>query len=875
MRLKTTIILLGIVAVLALFVQFYEKNKLTTDEWQLQAKQVFPGYESNRVRKIEINREDGLFVMEKLEQGDWAMRKPLELKADLAEVTSILTEMEFLKKIGTVEVGGEGTDLAGYGLEKPKIVFSYWTGPDDKHTFSVGEKRAGGNEVYIKLEGSKDVLLVSGTLLERLAKTLSELRSKNVLEIDPNAVDRIELKYASGEVVECARSGVDWRVTQPIADSGDNEKIMQVVYNLNALVVDKNDFITDEPKDLSTFGLDNPQITAVAYQKGVSQGVLLGHTRDNKVYAKRREGPAVFFLKDTTAGLFKKNPNELRAKKLAREVDSLYVTKCAIKTKDQEIEIEKTVQYDYMIKKPVEVLADRDAFKSFLDAIKDMEIQNFVDDKPADLSAYGLKEPAAEITIAVKDKEPVRLQVGSKDKRGALCYVKRAGEEPVFSVKADNFYEPATRGYLTFRDRLMLEFNRDNARKLVIDRKDRRFVAGREKGATEKWMLSEPMVIDTDEEMINNIVWSLSFLKAENCEVESPKDLAQYGLDNPRIKATITYEEEVYVEEKEEAPEGKGEDIFLSEKSDKKAEMISKTVLVGNRVKEGQNVDSYAIIDGGNLVFHMSWTDIRYLEGDLTSKVVAQFDSDTVSRVHLNFPEKETLYEKKAEVWEMLKPEKKEVLSKEIDAVLYSLKNLKAESIAEYKSTDLAKYGLDKPQATITLNDNKGEKVLVMSQPAAEQPYFAKISNSDFIFVLSNADVQKLIKGQAIVDLKPPMPSMGGSYGDPGDYGGGHGTGGYGGHGGSYGGGHGGDYGGGHGMGGYEGGHGDSYGGGHGGDYGGGHGMGGYEGGHGDSYGGGHGGGSGGGHGTDYGGGHGSGSGGGHGSNESAPKGGH
>ncbi|HHT9134723.1 MAG TPA: DUF4340 domain-containing protein [Candidatus Avalokitesvara rifleensis] len=355
------------------------------------------------------------------------------------------------------------------------------------------------------------------------------------------------------------------------------------------------------------------------------------------------------------------------------------------------------------------------------------------------------------------------------------------------------------------------------------------------------------MVIDTDEEMINNIVWSLSFLKAENCEVESPKDLAQYGLDNPRIKATITYEEEVYVEEKEEAPKGKGEDIFLSEKSDKKAEMISKTVLVGNRVKEGQNVDSYAVIDGGNLVFHMSWTDIRYLEGDLTSKVVAQFDSDTVSRVHLNFPEKETLYEKKAEVWEMLKPEKKEVLSKEIDAVLYSLKNLKAESIAEYKSTDLAKYGLDKPQATITLNDNKGEKVLVMSQPAAEQPYFAKISNSDFIFVLSNADVQKLIKGQAIVDLKPPMPSMGGSYGDPGDYGGGHGTGGYGGHGGSYG-----DPGG----------------------YGGGHGTGGY-GGHGGSYGGGHGGGSGGGHGTDYGGGHGSGSGGGHGSNESAPKGGH
>lgn len=815
MRLKTTIVLLGIVAALALFVQFYEKNKLTTDEWQLQAKKVFPGYESSRVKRIEIKREDGLFIFEKLEQDDWALRKPLELKADLAEVTSILTELEFLKKIGTVEVGGKAPGLASYGLEKPKIVASYWTGPDDKHTFFVGEKRAGGNEVYIRLEGSEEIYLVSGTLLERLTKSLSELRSKDVLDIDPNAVDRIELKYASGEVIECAKSGVNWRVVKPVADRGDNEKIMQVVYNLNALIVDKNDFITDEPKDLSIFGLDNPQITATAYQKGLSQGVLFGHTRDNKVYAKRMEDSAVFFLKETTAGLFKKNPNELRAKKLAKEIDPLYVTKCEIKTRDQQIEIEKTIQYDYKIKKPVEVLADRDAVKGFFDAIKNMEIQNFVDDKPTDLAAYGLTKPAAEITITVKDKEPVKLQVGNKDKRGALCYVKRTGEEPVFSVKTDKFYGPATQGYLAFRDRLMLEFNRDDARKLVVDRKDRRFVSAREKGASEKWVLSEPIKADTDEEMINNIIWSLSFLKAENCVEESPKDLAKYGLDSPRIKATITYEEEVYVEEEEE--KSKGEDIFLSEKSTEKTKMIDKTLLVGNKVEEGQNVDSYAMMEGGNLVFRMSWTDIRYLEGDLASKVVARFDSNTVDRLHLNFPEKETLYEKKTETWEMLKPEKKEVLSKEVDAILYSLKNLKAESIAEYKSTDLTKYGLDKPRITITLNDSEGEKVLIMSQPADGKPYFAKISNSDFVFVVSNVNVMKLLKGHAIVDLQPPMPSMGGSYG-------GHDTGGYGGgHGGSYGGGHGGSYGGGHG-GSYGGGHGGSYGG-HGGSYGGGHGS--------------------------------------------------
>ncbi len=796
MRLKTTLVLLGVVAALALYIQFYEKKQLSTDEQRLQAKKVFIGFKPDMVKKFEIKREDGLVVLERLDQGRWAMKKPLELKADHSEVNSILTELEFLAKIGTIEAEkGKTLDLASYGLEKPRVVASYWTSPADKHTFFVGGTRAGGSDVYTRLEDSKEIYMVSGALLEKLTKTLSELRSKDVLDIDPNAIDRVELKYASGEVIECAKSGANWRVVQPVSDRGDNEKIIQLVYNLNALVIDKDDFITDEPKDLSIFGLDNPQITATTYQKGVSQGVLLGHTRDNKVYAKCQEGSAVFFLKDMTVELFKKNPNELRAKKLGT-IDPLYVTNCEIKTKDQTIKIEKTAQYDYMITEPVNVLADRDAFKGFLDTIRQMEIQNFVDDKPTDLSTYGLKEPAAEITITIKDKEPVKLQVGNKDKRGALCYVKRTGEDPVFSVKADKFYGPVTKGYLAFRDRLMLEFNRDTARKLVVAGKDRHFAVSQTPGPAEKWMLNEPVEIESDEELINNVIWSLSFLKAETIEADSPKDLAPYGLDNPRIRATITYEEEVYLdEEPEEGSEGESSELFLSEKgAEEEIVPVSKTILIGNKVKEGQNVDSYAMLEGGSLVFHMSWTDVRYLEGDFASKVVARFDSNTVNKVHLNYPEKEMLYEKKAETWEMLKPEKKEVVSKEVDSILYSLKNLKADSIVEYRSTDLAKYGLDKSQVTITLNDDKGEKVIMMSQPADGKPYFTKASDSDFIFIVSYVNVMKLIKGQAIVDLKPPMPSMGDSYG--------------GGHGGSYGGGHGGSYGGGHG-GSYGGGHGD------------------------------------------------------------------
>ncbi|MEE9557869.1 MAG: DUF4340 domain-containing protein, partial [Candidatus Brocadiales bacterium] len=478
MRLRTTILLLCVVAVLGLYIQFYEKKQLSTDEWNRLAKKVFVEFKPEMVKKLEIDRADTQLVLERVDLRHWAMKKPLELKADASEVDSILAELEFLTKIGTVETEkGKALNLADYGLEKPKITASYWTGSADKHTFYVGEKRSGGNDVYMRLDGSEEVYMVSGALLEKLSKTLNDLRSKDVLDIDPNAIDRVVLTYGSGEIIECAKSGADWRVVRPVADKGDNEKIIQLIYNLNALVVNKENFITDDPKNIPAFGLENPQIIVTAYQKGAAQSVLLGHMRDDKVYAKRQDGNAVFFLKEMTVGLFKKSPNEFRAKKITGALDPLYVTNAEIKTKDQTIKIEKTVQYDYMITEPVRVLADRDAFKGFLDVIKQLEIQNFVDDDPKDLSAYGLDAPAAEITISIKDKDPVKIQVGNKDKRGALCYVRRTGEKPVFSVKAGDFYDAATKGYLAFRDRLMLEFNRDKAKKLVVERKDRRFVA--------------------------------------------------------------------------------------------------------------------------------------------------------------------------------------------------------------------------------------------------------------------------------------------------------------------------------------------------------------------------------------------------------------
>ncbi|MFN3467139.1 MAG: DUF4340 domain-containing protein, partial [Candidatus Brocadiales bacterium] len=527
----------------------------------------------------------------------------------------------------------------------------------------------------------------------------------------------------------------------PVADMGDNEKVMQVIYNLRGLTVAKEDFITDEAVDLGKFGLANPQLVATVQEKGQTQTLLLGNTKDNKVYAKRQEESAVFFLKDNTVNLLKKNPNELRDKKLAR-FDPLYVSKLELKTRDQNIVIEKTKEYDYLITQPVNVLADRDAVKGFLDVLKELEIQNFVSNKSENLATYGLDQPEADITITLKDEpKPIKLQLGKKDERGILCYVKRTGGEPVFAAKAEKLHEPATRGYLAFRDKLVLEFNRDKAKKLVVERDGKHFLLEKGAGQEERWFLKEPLEVEADEDIINNIVWALSFLKADRHVEDGPTDLKPYGLDAPRLRATITYGKGLPMEEKAESK------LLVAEKE---PELESKTILIGRKVKEGENVNSYAMLQGSNLVFEMSWTEVRYLESEPASKVVVHLEYPEVTGVSITYPEKEIVYQKKAEAWEMIKPEQKTVATREIESILYNLKNLKADDIHQYSAKELTPYGLDKPLFKLTLNTEHGEKSVLMGNHAERGMHYVKSSGSDFIFLISHEKLEKLMKEKPV-----------------------------------------------------------------------------------------------------------------------------
>ena len=154
-------------------------------------------------------------------------------------------------------------------------------------------------------------------------------------------------------------------MNEPVDDLADLERIKEVLSKLKNLQTDRADFITEDTSDLSKFGLDKPQFSVTVTENDVTQSALFGNTLDNKVYVKRTDEPTIFFLNDMILADLNRKPNDLRDRKVVRfdAIGTYGINMLEIKTASDLITIEKELDLDWKITKPINVYADQDTVK--------------------------------------------------------------------------------------------------------------------------------------------------------------------------------------------------------------------------------------------------------------------------------------------------------------------------------------------------------------------------------------------------------------------------------------------------------------------------------------------------------------------------------
>jgi hypothetical protein len=258
MNFKTTLILAVVLLGLGAYIFFTrdhggEKTKPdeVTDATERKLFEVKP----EDVTKITVTPADGKrMVLVKGTDGKWQILEPVSAPAEAFEVDSLARSLAELKSHGRVSSG----DTAATGLSSPKYKVEFVTSDNKSHALAVGSKSAVGDNLYVAVADAKQPDVVGTELLDRLEKPASGYRDPKIVRMTTSDVRQVTI--ARGDTtIKLAKSGNDWRVTEPKAMPADSTEVDDVIFAVAGLRA--SEWVAEDQKDAKQYQLDKPRVT--------------------------------------------------------------------------------------------------------------------------------------------------------------------------------------------------------------------------------------------------------------------------------------------------------------------------------------------------------------------------------------------------------------------------------------------------------------------------------------------------------------------------------------------------------------------------------------------------------------------------------------
>lgn len=241
-----------------------------------------------------VRVEDGKSLLEVQKSGvDWLLKKPAEVKADGAEVSSFLALIQSARALNFVEDGLKS---------EMKITLHDGKANADR-VLSVGKSPEAG-KFYVRDESRKAILIVDKGIVEKARRPLLDWRDKSIVHFEPDAVDKIdEVEYKRGaDKFSVKKQGMDWKLA-------DGKKVQadKISGTLTLLEFDKFVQIVDVPGNLATYGMDKPRLEVTLRQAGKDVvGLKFGNAARNPdgAYLKVSTRPEVLTISADLYGKF-------------------------------------------------------------------------------------------------------------------------------------------------------------------------------------------------------------------------------------------------------------------------------------------------------------------------------------------------------------------------------------------------------------------------------------------------------------------------------------------------------------------------------------------------------------------------------------------
>ena len=380
------------------------------------------------------------------------------------------------------------------------------------------------------------------------------------------------------------------------------------------------------------------------------------------------------------------------------------ISRLEIKKKGgEELDLARGDAGKWQITAPKPLGADQEAVSSLLSTVSSLNSDRLVEDKAADLSQYGLAQPALELDITAKDAKPQKLLLGDDTPAGNAVFAKLESDPRVFTI-ASYTKSSLDKTANDLRDKrlLTLDFDKLSQVELVTKKQDIQF--GRNK---QEWQIVKPKPSRADNFQVEEIVRKLRDAKMETAasDADAKKAAAAFASATQIGTAKVTDAAST-----QELQIRKSKDDYYA-----KSSAVPGIYKVPSDLGTGldKNID------------------------DFRNKKLFDFGYDDPNKVELRDDGKAYFLTKGGQDW--WSADSKKLDSASVQSLIDKIRELSASKFVES--------GFTSPSIELTITSNDSKRVEKVQIAKSGDAYIAKRENDSSLYQLDSAvitDLQKL-----------------------------------------------------------------------------------------------------------------------------------
>lgn len=240
------------------------------------------------------------------------------------------------------------------------------------------------------------------------------------------------------------------------------------------------------------------------------------------------------------------------------------------------------------------------------------------------------------------------------------------------------------------------------------------------------WRVTAPADLAADEAEVSAITSNLATVDVEREVDPNPADLAQFGLETPRIVVGFRVE-----------GSGTVERLEIGEKTATGGDLYAKT---------GSSPRVFLISGFLDTTFDRETFDLR-------DKAILVFDRTAVTSAEVVSADHAVTFTRAGESWRLSVPFDAKADYSAVEALLGRLGSAQMKAIVDEAPADLTKYGLARPSVTVTLSAGSARAALLVGDRTPDNLVYAKDASRAMVFTVDSFVVEDLRK--APNDFRP------------------------------------------------------------------------------------------------------------------------